>query len=291
MENILNQYIHESPAVRGNLYRILNHGKLAGTGKLIILPVDQGFEHGPDASFMTNPSGYDPLYHVELAIDSGVNAYAAPLGMLEVAASHYPGVIPMILKLNSSNSLKSKENEPHQAITSTVEDALKLGCAGVGFTIYPGSNNFDEMLEQVQDMFQAAKSLGLVCVVWSYPRGSGIKNDITLDVVSYSAHIGAMTGAHIIKVKLPTDNGDKYQYQNMDSLAKRVEHIKKCAFASRRLVLFSGGSAKDEGSLLDEVKSIKDGGGDGSIIGRNLFQRPRTEAIDLVNKMISIYKS
>ncbi len=291
MQKILLEYIYENPAVRGNLYRILNHGKLAGTGKVIILPVDQGFEHGPDASFMKNLPAYDPMYHLELAIESGVNSYAAPLGMLEVAAAHYPGVIPMILKLNSSNSLKSKDNEPYQAITSTVEGALRLGCVGVGFTIYPGSNNCDEMLEQVQDIFQSGKSLGLVCIIWCYPRGSGITNDTSLDTISYGAHIGAMTGAHIIKVKLPTSNGDKYQYQEIDTLAKRVSHVKTCAFAGRRIVLFSGGNAKDEGALIGEIQSIKDGGGDGSIIGRNLFQRPRAEAISLVDKIVNIYKS
>jgi class I fructose-bisphosphate aldolase len=291
MQKILSEYSHEIPALRGNLYRILNHGKLAGTGKLIILPVDQGFEHGPDASFMKNPSAYDPLYHLDLAIDSGINAYAAPLGMLEVVAGAKPGAIPMILKLNSSNSLKSRDNEPYQAITATVEDALRLGCVGVGFTIYPGSNNCDDMIEQVQDIFQSAKNLGLVCIIWCYPRGAGITNDIALDVISYGAHIGAITGAHIIKVKLPTENGNRYQYQDIDTLAKRVSHIKTCAFAGRRIVLFSGGTSKDDKSLLDEVQAIKDGNGDGSIIGRNLFQRSRAEAISLVDKMVKIYKS
>ena len=291
MQKILSEYLHEIPALRGNLYRILNHGKLAGTGKLIILPVDQGFEHGPDASFMKNPTAYDPMYHLDLAIDAGVSAYAATLGMLEVAASAKPGVIPMILKLNSSNSLKSSDNEPYQAITATVEDALRLGCVGVGVTIYPGSNNCDEMLEQVQDIFQAAKNLGLVSVLWSYPRGTGIKNDTSLDIIGYAAHIGAMMGAHIIKVKLPTSNGDKYQYQDINTLAKRIAHIKTCAFAGRRIVLFSGGSTKDDLLILDEIQSIKNGNGDGSIIGRNLFQRTKSEAISLVDKIVEIYKS
>jgi class I fructose-bisphosphate aldolase len=291
MEKILSQYLHENPAVRGNLYRLLSHGKLSGTGKAIILPVDQGFEHGPDGSFMKNSDAYDPLYHLELAVKSGVNGYAAPLGMLEVAASHSPGIIPMILKLNSSNSLKSKEIEPYQAITASVEDAVRLGAIGVGFTIYPGSDNCDTMLSEVQEIFHIAKSLGLICIIWSYPRGSAVKNDMTLDIISYSAHIGAMTGAHVIKVKLPTSNGDKYNYDGIDSLSKMVAHIKKCAFNNRRIVLFSGGSAKDEKTLLSEVEAIRDGGGNGSIVGRNLFQRPISEAIELVDKMVKIYKA
>ncbi len=297
MQKILSEYIHENPALRGNLYRIMNHGKLAGTGKMIILPVDQGMEHGPDASFLKNPDAYDPLYHVKLAIDSGVNAYAAPLGMLEVAAAHYPGVIPMILKLNSSNSLKSKDLEPHQAITGDVEDAVRLGCVGVGITIYPGSNNCDEMLEQVQQIFQSAKTMGLICVIWCYPRGAGIKDDTAFDTVCYAAHIGAMTGAHIIKVKIPGANItnpkllDEYKSLNIDlhDVSARIEHIKKCAFENRRIVLFSGGNKKDTESLMNEIKGIVDGGGNGSIIGRNLFQRPREEAINLVDQMVKAY--
>ena len=299
MQKILSEYIHETPALRGNLYRILNHGKLSGTGRIIILPVDQGMEHGPDASFLKNPDAYDPLYHVQLAISSGVNAYAAPLGMLEVAAAHYPGVIPMILKLNSSNSLKSKGLEPHQAITGDIEDAVRLGCVGIGMTIYPGSNNSDEMLEQVQQIFQSAKAMGLVCIIWCYPRGSGIKDDTAFDTVCYAAHIGAMTGANIIKVKIPsakisnTKLLEDYRAMDIDlnNMSNRVRHVKRCAFNCRRIVLFSGGSKKDTESLMDEVKGIAKGGGDGSIIGRNLFQRQKEEAISLVNKMVEIYSS
>ena len=297
MQRILSEYIHENPALRGNLYRILNHGNLSGTGNMIILPVDQGMEHGPDASFLNNHDAYDPLYHVKLGIDSGVNAYAAPLGMIEAAAAHYPGVIPMILKLNSSNSLKSKEGDPHQAIIGDVEDAVRLGCVGVGITIYPGSNNCDEMLEQVQHIFQSAKTMGLVCIIWCYPRGAGIKDDTAFDTVCYAAHIGAITGAHIIKVKLPSANITNVKFLdgyeklriNFQNLSERVKHVKKCAFAGRRIVLFSGGATKDISSLMDEIKAISDGGGDGSIVGRNLFQRPRSEAIELVKQISDLY--
>lgn len=298
MQTILSHYIHESPAVRGNLYRILNHGRLSGTGKLIILPVDQGFEHGPDASFITNPAAYDPLYHCQLAIESGVNSYAAPLGMLEVAAATYPGVVPLILKLNSSNSLKSKKNEPHQAITATVEDALRLGCVGVGFTIYPGSNNCDEMFEQANHLFAHAKGAGLLCVMWSYPRGAGIVDETALDVIAYAAHLAALAGAHIIKVKLPTGNlanaklGERYGELavDMNRLNDRVSHVKRCAFNNKRIVLFSGGTKKGDEALLSEAQAIRDGGGDGSIVGRNLFQRPKNEALSLIEKMVEIYK-
>ena len=297
MQKILSEYTHENPALRGNLYRIFNHGKLSNTGKIMILPVDQGIEHGPDASFLSNPDAYDPLYHVKLAIDSGVSAYSAPLGMIEVAATNYPGVIPMILKLNSSNSLKSKDSEPYQAMIGHVEDAVKLGCVGIGITIYPGSNNCDDILEQVQHIFQSAKTMGLVCIIWCYPRGVSIKDDTAFDTVCYAVHIGAITGAHIIKVKLPSANVTNTKFLdgyaklgiNLQNLSERVKHVKKCAFDGRRIVLFSGGAAKDTDSLLDEIKSISDGGGDGSIIGRNLFQRPRSEAIELVQQISMRY--
>lgn len=299
MQQILSEYQHENPCVRGNLYRIMNHGKLAGSSKLIILPVDQGMEHGPDASFGSNPAAYDPLYHVKLAIDSGVNAYAAPLGMIEIAANKYPGVIPMILKINSNNSLKSSDLEPQQAMISDVDDALRLGCVGVGITIYPGSHYSDEMLEQAQFVFSKAKQSGLVCVVWSYPRGSGIYDETAFDTISYAAHIGAMTGAHIIKVKIPSAKVVNTKFLevydklgvDLNALVSRIQHIKRCAFNGRRIILFSGGAHKNTQSILDEVRGIADGGGNGSIIGRNLFQREYSEAIKLVDLMMQSYRT
>jgi class I fructose-bisphosphate aldolase len=283
MDKILDNYWHENPGVLTNLYRILNHGLLAGTGKMIILPVDQGFEHGPDKSFAANPPAYDPLYHLDLALKSGVNAYAAPLGMLEIAASYAPGKIPLILKLNSSNSLKNQELEPDQAFTASPEQALRLGAVGIGITIYPGSNNFDQMLEEVQKNFAIAKDLGLVSILWSYPRGKALESETSLETICYAAHLAAMTGAHIIKVKIPT--------RGSDSITDRIKSVKRAAFAGRRLVLFSGGASKDSNILLEEVKALAEGGADGSIMGRNLFQRPQNEAIELVKAMVDIYKS
>jgi class I fructose-bisphosphate aldolase len=287
MDKILENYRHENPGVLANLYRILNHGLLAGTGKMIILPVDQGFEHGPDKSFAPNPPAYDPLYHLELAINSGVNAYAAPLGMLEIAASFAPGKIPLILKLNSSNSLKHQELEPDQALTSSPEQALTLGALGIGITIYPGSNNFDQMLEEVQKNFAIAKKLGLVCILWSYPRGKALPNETSLETICYAAHLAAMTGAHIIKVKIPTAGSEA----DNNAIIDRIKAVKRAAFAGRRLVLFSGGASKDSNTLLEEVRALAEGGANGSIMGRNLFQRPQGEAIALVKSIVDIYKN
>src|SRR6056297_215971 len=152
VQKILANYEGETPGVKANLARILMNGKLGGTGKMIILPVDQGFEHGPARSFAPNPSAYDPLYHYQLAIDAGLNAYAAPLGMLEAGADTYAGQIPTILKANSANSLIPDEAPKDQAITASVDDALRLGCSAIGFTIYPGSSAALNMFSDIAEM-------------------------------------------------------------------------------------------------------------------------------------------
>ncbi len=294
---ILKNYESDNPGTKTNLYRILNHGKLAGTGKMIILPVDQGFEHGPGRSFAMNEAAYDPHYHFKLAIESGVNAFAAPLGLLEAGASTYAGQIPLILKINSSNSLVKSID---QAVTGSIKDALRLGCVGIGFTIYPGSEKSLEMMEELKKLIKKAKSKGLVVVVWAYARGNVSKEGETaLDTISYGVHMAALLGAHIIKVKLPTDyleNKDAkpiYEKNNVkrSTLSDRVKHVKQCCFNGRRLVIFSGGAAKSDEDVFDDAKAIVEGGGSGSIIGRNSFQRPKNEALELLNKLIAIYKS
>jgi class I fructose-bisphosphate aldolase len=297
---ILSWYQDQSPGVLTNIARILNHGALAGTGKMVILPVDQGFEHGPARSFASNAAGYDPLYHFQLAIDAGCNAYAAPLGFLEAGAAEYAGQIPLILKLNNSDTLFESDN-PCPAVTASVKDAMRLGCVAVGYTIYPGSSQRNIMYEELREIAVEAKSMGLAVVVWSYPRGGLLskQGETAIDVVAYSAQIAAQLGAHLIKVKTPTDHVEQeaarkvYEKQKIPvaTLADRVRHVVQCAFNGRRIVIFSGGPAKDTEGILDEIRSIHAGGGFGSIIGRNSFQRPKIEAMDLLAKVISIYRS
>ena len=294
---ILNQYENTNAGIKANLGRILMSGKLSGTGKLVILPVDQGHEHGQDKSFMVNPEDYDPIYHYELAIEAGLSAYAAPLGFLEAGAETYAGQIPTILKINSSNSLSSMKN---QSKNGTVKEALRLGCAAVGFTIYPGSDYQYDMIEEFKEISFEASEAGLPSVLWSYPRGPNIdkESETSIDTIAYAAHIAALLGAHIIKVKPPsssvTNSELKKQYSeffsNIDSLSERIKHIKKSAFNSKKLVVFSGGNAKGTQEMLEEIEQIKNGGGNGSIIGRNTFQRPRAEALQLLQSVINIYK-
>ena len=297
VRKILDWYESDNPGTKANLARILMEGKLGGSGKLVILPVDQGFEHGPARSFAPNPPAYDPHYHFQLAIEAGLNAYAAPLGMIEAGAASFAGAIPTILKLNSSNSLATSKD---QAVTGSVADALRLGCAAIGFTIYPGSEYAFEQMEELRELAEEAKSVGLAVVVWSYPRGPGLDKaaETALDICAYAAHMAALLGAHIIKVKPPTDHisleaaKKVYEKQAIDraTLASRVAHVMQSAFNGRRLVVFSGGESTGTEALLETVRGLRDGGANGSIIGRNSFQRPKEEALALLGKVIEIYQ-
>jgi len=300
VKKILSCYEGDSTATKANLTRILMQGKLGGTGKLVILPVDQGFEHGPARSFAKNPAAYDPHYHYQLAIDAGLSAYAAPLGMLEAGYETFKGVIPTILKVNSANSLAPKDAFPDQAVHGSVKDAVRLGCAAIGFTIYPGSHQALAMMEEIRAIAEEAKAAGLAVVIWSYPRGAGLskEGETAIDVTAYAAHMAALLGAHIIKVKPPTafieqaEAKKVYEAEKIDvSTAKaRFAHIVQCCFNGRRIVVFSGGASKGEEDIFNEARAIRDGGGNGSIIGRNTFQRPKADALKLLASIIAIYK-
>jgi fructose-bisphosphate aldolase, class I len=300
VKEILSWYASENPGTRTNIARLLNAGTLAGTGKLVILPVDQGFEHGPARSFAPNPAGYDPDYHFQLAIDAGCNAYAAPLGFLEAGVSKFAGDIPLILKLNNSDTLAETEH-PCSAITGSVDDALRLGCVGIGYTIYPGSGLRNTMYQDLRELTLEAKSKGLAVIVWAYPRGKGISKagETAVDVVAYAAQITAQLGAHIIKVKPPTAHIEQseakkvYEAQKIPvgTLTERIRHVVQSAFNGKRIVIFSGGAAKGTDEVLKEVKELADGGAFGSIMGRNAFQRPRDEALKLLDSVMNTYKN
>ncbi len=300
VKRILSNYEADTPGVKANLCRMLMAGKLGGTGKMIILPVDQGFEHGPARSFAPNPDAYDPHYHFQLAIDAGLNAYAAPLGMLEAGADSFAGQIPTILKANSANSLHPKDAPKDQAITASVDDALRLGCSAIGFTIYPGSSMALDMFEEISEMREEAAAKGVATVIWSYPRGEALSKDgeTAIDIGAYATQIAALLGAHVIKVKLSTDHLElkeaKKVYEEqaipIATMAERVADCVRAAFNGRRIVVFSGGAKKGEDSVYDDARAIRDGGGNGSIIGRNTFQRPRSDALEMLAKLVDIYR-
>ena len=296
VKKILSNYEGEPSGVKQKLAQILMHGRLSGTGRMIILPVDQGFEHGPARSFAPNPACYDPHSIYELAIEGGVNAYAAPLGLLSAGADTFAGEVPLILKVNSSNSLA---REKDQSFTSGLEDALRLGCVGIGLTVYPGSDYYMEMVEEAKEMIAEARSYGLLTVVWTYPRGGILdkQGETALDVTAYAAHMACLMGAHIVKVKPPTDhifgkNGEEKAYADVPkaSLEERIAHVVQSCLNGRRLVVFSGGAAKGEAAVYDEVRSIAKGGGSGSIVGRNSFQRSKADGVALLHKLATIYR-
>ena len=299
VREILSWYGSDNPGTLTNLARLLNHGRLGGTGKLVILPVDQGFEHGPGRSFAPNPPAYDPRYHFELAIEAGCNGYAAPLGFLEAGAREFAGEIPLILKLNNHDVL-GDEKDPDQALTGSVADARRLGCVAIGFTIYPGSSHRLEMYGRIRALAEEAKRHGLAVVIWSYPRGSGLskEGETAIDVTGYAAQIAAQLGAHVLKVKLPSAHIEQEAARKVylkekvpvETLADRVRHVTQCAFNGRRILIFSGGPAEEEETLLNEIRAIRDGGGFGSIIGRNSFQRKKADALRLLGQVMAIYK-
>ena len=280
----------------GNLRRLLYTGGLAGTGKLVILPVDQGVEHGPARSFAPNPEGYDPAYHASVAVEAGCNAYAAPIGFIESIAREYAGRLPLILKVNNSDSLGTPA-QPQSALTSAVKDAVRLGCNAIGFTIYPGSGARNEQYEQIRDLISEAREAGLPTIIWSYPRGGKLSKDgeTALDVSAYAAHLACQLGAHIVKVKPPTahveqDEARKF-YDNIprDTLADRVRHVVQASFNGKRLVIFSGGAAKGTDAVLEELRQVAKGGGSGAIMGRNAFQRSRKDGVALLKSAIQIF--
>ena len=206
--------------------------------------------------------------------------------------------MPLILKLNNRDSLLD-EKDPDQALTGSVGDALRLGCVAIGFTIYPGSQHRLKMYQQIRAYAEEAKRCGLVVVIWSYPRGSGLskEGETAIDVTGYAAQIAAQLGAHIIKVKLPSANIEQeaarkvYEKEQIpiETQAQRVRHIVQCTFNGRRIVIFSGGPAQTDDALLKEIRAIQEGGGFGSIIGRNSFQRKKADALRLLGTVMDIY--
>ncbi|MBX3190702.1 MAG: class I fructose-bisphosphate aldolase [Labilithrix sp.] len=299
VKQILSWYSSDNPGVKTNLARMLNQGTLAGTGKMVILPVDQGFEHGPARSFAPNPDAYDPEFHVNLAIDSGCNAYAAPLGFIESVSDKYAGQIPLILKLNNSDTL-AKVEQPCSAVTGSVKDAVRNGCVAIGYTIYPGSGLRNQMYEDLRQLILEAKDAGLPTIVWAYPRGAGLskEGETAIDVTAYAAQISAQLGAHVIKIKPPSAHIEQAEAKKVfekykiptATLAERVRHCVQSAFNGKRIVIFSGGETKDTASLMEDVKQLAAGGAFGSIMGRNAFQRPKAEAVKLLHDVMDVFK-
>lgn len=297
------------PQVLVQLQRILSTGRLSGTGYVSILPVDQGIEHSAAASFAPNPEYFDPEKIVELAVEGGCNAVACTLGGLGQVARRYAHRIPFIVKINH-NQLLTYPNGYRQTLFARVEQAWNMGAAGVGATIYFGSEDSDREIEEIGEAFAAAHELGLVCVLWCYLRNpafsKGEKDHHTAaDLTAQANHLGVTLGADLIKQKLPTHNGGYLAFEKYGKTHKRVygqlvsEHpidyvrwqVANC-FMGRIGLINSGGASAGESDLAEAVRTAiinKRGGGMGLISGRKAFQRPRREGVALLHAIQDVY--
>jgi fructose-bisphosphate aldolase, class I len=298
-----------SPQVLRNLAALYNHGRLGGSGYISILPVDQGIEHSAAASFAPNPKYFDPKNIVELAIEGGCNAVATTFGVLGAVSRVYAHKIPFIVKLNH-NELMTLPNQFDQVMFGSVEQAYDLGAAGVGATIYFGSEHATRQIREVSEAFARAHELGMFTVLWCYLRNSAFKTDgadyhVAADLTGQANHIGVTIEADIIKQKLPENNGGYNAFQGYGKTSKLVydtlttDHpidltrwqVANC-YMGRMGLINSGGESKGAGDLAAAVRTAiinKRAGGTGLISGRKAFQRPMAEGVDLLNAIQDVY--
>ncbi len=296
-----------APVLR-NLGTLMGHGRLAGTGYVSILPVDQGIEHSGAASFAKNPAYFDPIKLVELGVEAGCNAVATTFGVLGMASRRYAHKIPFIAKLNH-NELLTYPNKFDQIMFGSVQEAYNLGAVGVGATIYFGSDESTRQIQEVSEAFQEAHELGLFTVLWCYLRNSAFKKDgvdyhVSADLTGQANHIGATIEADIIKQKMPENNGgypalnfgktDKLVYSELTTdhpIDLTRWQVVNC-YMGRVPLINSGGESKGEGDLGQAVRTAvinKRAGGTGLIVGRKAFQRPLAEGVALVNAVQDVY--
>lgn len=301
-----------SPRVLRSLQALYAHGRLAHSGYLSILPVDQGIEHSAGASFAKNPEYFDPEAIVQLAIEGGCNAVASSFGVLSNVARKYAHRIPFIVKLNH-NELLSYPNKAEQIKWGSVRHAWELGAVAVGATVYFGSADATREIVEVATLFEQAHALGMATILWCYLRSDGFKTDtadyhLAADLTGQANHLGATLGADLVKQKLPELNGGYRALNSGDSsygkLDRRIydeltsEHpIDLCRYQvlngySGRAGLISSGGASGSSDLKDAVRSAvvnKRAGGMGLISGRKAFQRPRREGVELLNAIQDVY--
>jgi class I fructose-bisphosphate aldolase len=297
-----------SPQVLRNLQSLFDHGRLAGTGYVSILPVDQGIEHSGAASFAPNPRYFDPKNIVELAVEGGCNAVASTFGVLAMVSRSYAHKIPFIVKLNH-NELLTYPNRYDQIMFGSVEQAFDLGAAAVGATIYFGSPESDRQLQEVAEAFAQAHELGMFTVLWCYLRNSDFKKDgvdyhNAADLTGQANHIGVTIEADIIKQKLPTNNGGYtaigfgktnplvYESLTTDHPVDLCRWQVANNYMGRIGLINSGGESKGTSDKTDVVRTAvinKRAGGIGLISGRKAFQRPMSEGVELFNAIQDVY--
>jgi class I fructose-bisphosphate aldolase len=297
------------------LRQLFNHGRLAGTGYVSILPVDQGIEHSAGASFAPNPIYFDPEAIVQLAIEGGCNAVASTIGVLGATSRKYAHRIPYIVKLNH-NELLTYPNQFDQVPFGTVKRAWDMGAAGVGATIYFGSDHSTRQIREVSEMFEEAHQLGMYTVLWCYLRNPAFKKDgvdyhLSADLTGQANHLGVTIQADIIKQKMPENNGG-YLALNQNGVSYGKTHklvyeklttdhpIDLCryqvanCYMGRAGLINSGGASSGESDLAEAVRTAvinKRAGGTGLISGRKAFQRPMAEGVEILNSIQDVYLS
>jgi class I fructose-bisphosphate aldolase len=298
-----------NPQVLRNLQAVYGNGRLGGTGYVSILPVDQGIEHSAAASFAPNPKYFDPKNIIELAIEGGCNAVATTFGVLGSVSRDYAHKIPFIVKMNH-NELLTLPNKFDQVMFGSVGEAYDLGAAGVGATIYFGSEEATRQLQEVSEAFYEAHQLGMFTVLWCYLRNSGFKKDgtdyhVSADLTGQANHIGVTIEADIIKQKLPENNGGYNAMENFGKTSKLVydelttDHpidltrwqVANC-YMGRIGLINSGGASSGASDLAEAVRTAvinKRAGGTGLISGRKAFQRPTSEGVELLNAIQDVY--
>lgn len=274
------------PGKRTRLHRLLfEFGP--GNGTLMLLPIDQGIEHGP-RDFFPNPASKDPEYQFKLAAEAGYSALACQIGMAEKYYPDYAGAVPLILKVNGKTDIPSSDNA-FSACNASVEDAVRLGADAIGYTLYVGSPRQDEDLAQLRQVRQDCDRFGMPLVVWSYPRGSAVDGKggaNSFYAIDYAARLAMEMGADIVKLNMPkvgldTDKDAQPPYNEMN--VTQDEAIRQCVeSAGRALVVLSGGSKTDDATVLGHTKSVMDAGGSGVIFGRNVWQREWNEALEII---------
>ena len=305
VKKVLSWYAGEPTAVITNLARVLEHGELAGTGRVSVLPIDQDFELG-HLALAPNSEIFSAKAQWDLAIEAGFSAFAATLGTLRQFAADpaYVGRIPLILKINSSSPLSKGQSAPDQALTASVKAAKELGCVGVGFTHYLGSPTDIEMTEELKDVIAEARDEGLFTAVWSYARRYGenakIKSNCeqAIDVISDAARVAVGLGAHMVKIKMPNEkfgmvsNEEKFKEFGIpyETQQERLAHVVNVT-GKRRLIVVAGGDAKDEQGVLAEVTAGCLGGTRGVAMGRNAFQLSAEEARGRMAKIHDILRN
>jgi class I fructose-bisphosphate aldolase len=277
-----------SPGKRVRLHRML-YGGGVGNGTLLVLPIDQGIEHGP-VDFMPNPASKDPEYQWRLALEGGYNAIACHWGLARMYMNKYAGKVPLILKINGRTNIPS-EAEAFSSLTASVDDALSLGADAVGYTLYVGSPKQADDIDQLRRVRESCEKWGMPLIVWSYPRGSAIEEKggrDSLYAVDYAARLAHELGADIIKLNVPKKSSkDEKQpkpyntehWEEEDGIHRVIES------AGRSMVLFSGGSKIGDEDLLAKARLAMDQGATGLIFGRNMWQRPMEDALALTERI------